>query len=1076
MIALVEKRASDAFSAVEAQQLINKGADITVRVRDQTMSMIACVREEARRGEAAGLFRAQYCVRLAQVLQDHASELLGQIVLSTEGPDFKQIESLAAIEASYYQEAKYGPLGLLGHLLQQQQIPIRDDVVRFLIEHDPKVRYSLTMADEQKETCLSLARKNESCPQQVRENLQRTLDLLLVRAAFDHPSVEASEITQWVARGANIEAVDEQRNTALINAIKEDDYKLVCVLVAAGCDVNKEGLDHKKPIQIAKELTKRNARLIALLETKNVNADLKRLIETKRSRLTVHAVAERLAQGANINAPIANNSTFLHLLIANHGSPDLLTAFVNDFNADLFAMDLDGHRSIEMCILYDSSPCKLLQTLLKLPKVNTDLFFNPKLNKSILQFAQEKEKPEAVKIIQADLNLRLWSVVLRATSKDESNQRLESEVKLLLNYQAEIDHQHNEKDYDRWTVLHLACKTATKSFVQFLIQECHADPDLATGKGDRPISVATEFGQQPMIEYFNEQLGLSLNVSNKERQTPLHLAARSGHLNVIRYLVRWGADHRAKNVSRQSPLDLARSNATQVGPNLVERKSLLLFLERLTCPPLERSDPNERAAVVPSFDLDICELPEPPQMEPLAGKEEKALKTRGFFSKAPNDMLHDAAMSGRVEDMEVAIQQGADICWKRNEMSVYKIASLSMEDYQRKASAPGVNVTDLHRYQRICNGCQKIMQRVQQMAQSALTDAIKKADAREAIAYLEAGAPVTTDLLYFVCTTTDDVRILSYLSQYYAELRQALIDYTTADSPYRLAKQKNHVRTASYIKYTLSVECATAVAANNVEYVKKLIRAGASADMPSVSNLDVALAHQNPELVRVLCDAGARMNKEWFQSNSLSLPLDVTERLHPAIAFQMNRSFINHQLRYAAAAGDWEMFQECIQHGADINSENCHGSTALLCSIQHGNHFRIVHTLLSRGATILHSNLTEPISLVDLAEQHHFKQIAEYMSKELNRQFLTSILNNDEKSAERFEALGADFNCQDEQGRTPLHYAVQYHGLELASWLTDRGSTPMRADQEGTYPIHEAVQKGMCSTSKGKDSLFPASR
>ena len=1037
--------------------------------------MIACVREEARRNQIIAPILEQNCIRLAQVLRDHASELLGQIVLSTEGPDFEKVEELVQVEASCYQENKYGPLGLLGHLLQQQQIPIRDDVVRFLIEHDPKVRYSLTMADEQKETCLSLARKNESCPQQVRENLQRTLDLLLVRAAFDHPNVEASEITQWVARGANIEAVDEQQNTALINAIENNQYESVYALMAAGCNLNHGDKYGEKPIQIAKQIEPRNARIISLLETGNVHVQLKRLIETKRSRLTVRAVAERLTQGANINAPIANNSTFLHLLIANHGSPDLLTAFVNDFNADLFAMDLDGHRSIEMCILYDSSPCKLLQTLLKLPKVNTDLFFNPKLNKSILQFAQEKEKPEAVKIIQADLNLRLWSVVLRATSKDESNQRLESEVKLLLNYQAEIDHQHNEKDYDRWTVLHLACKTATKSFVQFLIQECHADPDLATGKGDRPISVATEFGQQPMIEYFNEQLGLSLNVSNKERQTPLHLAARSGHLNVIRYLVRWGADHRAKNVSRQSPLDLARSNATQVGPNLVERKSLLLFLERLTCPPLERSDPNERAAVVPSFDLDVCELPEPPQMQTFAAKAEGGSILEQLFTRTPDDMLHDAALTGKVYEADAAIRQGADIRSKSAGMTAYQRAFLSMQDSHKRATANGIGLNDRNRFEIVRDGCQKIVENLQQIAQEAFIAAVQKRDAREAIAYLEAGAPVNTDLLDFLCTTTDDIRILDFLVRQYPSIREALLDVTTTNSPYRRAKQYKNSVTASYIKYTLSVECATAVAANNVEYVKKLIRAGASADMPSVSNLDVALAHQNPELVRVLCDAGARMKKEWFQSNSLSLPLDVTERLHPAIAFQMNRSFINHQLRYAAAAGDWEMFQECIQHGADINSENCHGSTALLCSIQHGNHFRIVHTLLSRGATILHSNLTEPISLVDLAEQHHFKQIAEYMSKELNRQFLTSILNNDEKSAERFEALGADFNCQDEQGRTPLHYAVQYHGLELASWLTDRGSTPMRADQEGTYPIHEAVQKGMYFHELGRlihDSVF----
>ena len=1026
------------------------------------MSMIASVRQEAKRNETVAPHLVPNCLKLAQVLEDHASELLERLILFAREPRLAEMGDLIEVGASGYQESKYGPLGLLGHLLQQQDIPIRFEVVELLIEKDPKVRYSLTMADDRKETCLSLSSKNDQCSDAIQRYLQKTLDSMLVRAAFDHRNVDANEIVQWIARGADMTAVDHNQNTALINAIETDHYELVVALLAAGCDLNHRDSHGDTPIEIARQIEPRNARLIALLETKSVHVELQQLIERHRSRLKPSSVAKLLARGANINSPIANNSTFLHLLIVNKGTRELVTAFINDFNADIFAMDIDGHRSIESCILVDPSPCNVLQTFLQLSKVTTELFFNRKLNKSILQFAQDNGKEEAARVIQTELNRRLWTVVLRASTKDEINQRLEPEVKLLVEYKAEIDHKHRDnKDYDKWTVLHLACKTSTKAFVQFLIEQCHARIDLPNGRGDLPISIAAEHGHLATVEYLNGERGASLNESNKEKQTPLHLAAQNSHFNVVRYLVRWGANRKAMNVSGQTPLMLARNSASRLGPNMSERQNLMLFLQRLKRPVESENDHNGQDRIVPSPDLDLCELPEPPSLDPLGTTEKRISIMEQFFDTSPNAILYEAAATGNVPEADAAIQQGADICSKRDGATAYRIAFLAMQDYHKKATADGVRPQEQNRLQTMRDGCQKIIENLQQIAQSALITAIQKPDAHEAVAYLEAGAPVTSDLLDFVLTTTDDAQILDYLVRQHAVIRKALSDYTTEESPYRIAQRYKHSDIAAYIKYTLSEECVKAVAANDSDYVRKLLQAGASPDMPAVSNLDVALRHRNPEIIRLLCDYGARMNEQWFEPNSVTLSPDVLERLPTDIAFQMNRSFLNRQLRYAAAAGDVSMFEECILRGADINAENCHGSTALLYAIKHGNYLPIGHTLISRGATILHSNLDETISLVDLAKQYHYEQTAEYLSAELNRQFLTSILNNDRKSAARFEALGADFNYQDEQGRTPLHYAVQYHGAELVAWLTDRGSTPMRADKEGTFPIHEAVKKGM---------------
>jgi ankyrin repeat protein len=250
---------------------------------------------------------------------------------------------------------------------------------------------------------------------------------------------------------------------------------------------------------------------------------------------------------------------------------------------------------------------------------------------------------------------------------------------------------------------------------------------------------------------------------------------------------------------------------------------------------------------------------------------------------------------------------------------------------------------------------------------------------------------------------------------------------------------------------------------NNLPYVTQLVRSGASVDMPDTDNLKEALKHQNIELIRFLCDNGAKMSIEWLENPNVILPENVTQEMSSDIVTCINRCLINRRLRFAAANGDLTEVFRCQRLGANINSMNCYGSTAVLCAIQHGNYISIVHALVSRGASILHCNDNEPMSLIDLAKSKQYDAIANYLTEELNTQFITAIIKDDRKTAEKFQELGVDFNYQDEQKRTALHYAVQYHGFDLVKWLCDRSSLPNSADINGDYPIILATQKGILS-------------
>ena len=1066
LLKLVEKRAGENSSWVTAQTLINAGADISVPLNNG--SMVQFVLAEEKRQRPVAQHKAANCLELIKVLEKRASDLLVEQVVSASGGDANEIRRLVQLRANTYQLERFGPLGLLGELLKQDKVSVRPEVVLSLIEGDPYKRAGVTAENEQGQTCLSLARNNPKCTKEAVDCLRDELDKTLNKAPWFRPPIDVNEIVCWVRRGANTEAVDELGNTVLANAVIANNLELVRALVSCGCDIAHANAENLTPIDIAKRATPKNQLLIAALEAQTVNTELKKLIETKKSSLMPDEVNALLTKGANINAPIANNNSLLHVLINNKGTPEMVTAFINDFNADISIMNTSGQRPIETCILLDDEPFTVLKTFLSLPKVPNSMFFNAKLKKSLLQFAVDQNRLGASKVIQREINQRFWACVAQANSKKKHNQTVKEEVTEMIAHGAQIDNKHTDKEHEEWTVLHLACRSTAKGFIQFLVEDMKANYLLPNRHGDYPIAVAAEHGQLPIVEYLRTLSGSNVNVTNKEMQTPLHLATKNHHLLVVRFLVLWGANHQAQNEAKQTPLDIARTNTSKKKEDEMNDKKLISFLEQLHCPPVEKEGKKSEATISqPSVELDTCELVAPLPVKPIpaANTDPEGLgnKSLGLFSGSPNTNLYAAAKDGNAYEANEAIGQGADICFVKGNRNAYQVAQESVKEFHAKLHQGNVGFENREKLQAMMLGCQQIADTIRQVAHKKLVEAVEQSDPSLVRAYYRAGAPITEDFLYYACSTSDNVEIVDYLLQESRDVYQSIFNYTRPDSPYRTAKKKKFNNVASYLKYLLSVDCTKAVKENNLPFVRRLILAGASVDMQDTNNLNEAFKHGDPVLINLLCKNGAKMPTEWLNSSTITLPADVAGKMPPEVVLRIDRCLINRRLRYVAACGNLAEVVRCQRMGADINSMNCHGSTAVLCAMQYGNSFSVVHALVSCGASILHSNDSEPMSLIDLAKSRHYDQLSNYLAKEFNSQFITSILNNDRERAERFAQLGVDFNHEDEQKRIALHYAVQYHGIDLVKWLCECGSSPMTADINGDYPIILATEKGQFS-------------
>ncbi|CAF3320559.1 unnamed protein product [Rotaria sp. Silwood2] len=972
---------------------------------------------------------------------------------------------LVQLKASCYQEDKFGPLGLLGKVLTEDKYPVRLDIVKFLVENDEHTRFSLTKVGDQHQTCIQLSINNLQCSKNITEYLQRQFDLILNKIPLVQPQINVNEVVEWIRRGANTEVIDEDGNTVLLNAVIANNLALVRILVAAGCDTAHENNKKLTSLQIAQNTKPRNGQLVAILSEQIVNNELKTLIEKKKSLLTFEEVNRLLANGANINASIGNRGSLLHLLIASDGTTEMVCSFVKDFNADISAMNVNGYRPIEMCILVNENSSSLLSAYFKLPKISADTFFSSKLNKSILQFAQEQNRPLAIQIIQDELNLRLWNCVAHANTNEKNNQTVAVEAEQLIRYGAQIDHKHVHKDYDAWTVLHLACKTTMEHFVEYLIKHLKADYTLPNGNGDWPLSIAAEYGHLSIVKFLRKLPNSKLNVANKDKQTPMHLATKNQHLLVVHYLILWGADHEALDLSGKTSLDLARSIVAKTKEDIIKKNKLIHLLQKLICSTDVAISNQKSHSVKANDDIDTCELVpmvsvSEIQMTDAYNEEKLGAENKGVCLKTPSAILLDAAAKGDVNAAKQAIAEGAEIHHKNYNLIPYNVAKLAVKKHSISIKLQPAMSVERNKFYAMAIACQQIAEEISQIALTKLIESIQQSHSGRVKAYHDAGASLTSDLLELACSTTDNVEIVHYLLRQSPDIYQAMFKYTTPDSPYHIAKKKKFDKVAAYLKYQLSIECRKAISENNLAFVKQLLSAGASVDTQDTNNLLEALKHKNAELIQLLCENGAKMPSEWLECDTIVLPSNISEQMDPDIAFRINRYLIDRKLRVAATNGDLSMLIKCQHLGADINSKNCHNLTALLYAVKNGDYFQIVHALVSRGATILHSNDDE-LPLIELSRTKNYQRITNYLFQELNAQFLAAILDNDIQTAEAFEALGADFNCQDEQQRTPLHYAVQHHGIDLVTWLCDRGSTPTIADINGNYPIMEATEKGM---------------
>lgn len=260
-----------------------------------------------------------------------------------------------------------------------------------------------------------------------------------------------------------------------------------------------------------------------------------------------------------------------------------------------------------------------------------------------------------------------------------------------------------------------------------------------------------------------------------------------------------------------------------------------------------------------------------------------------------------------------------------------------------------------------------------------------------------------------------------------------------------------------------------------LEITKILFAKGAKIGVYDKEILYVPIAWGNAQLVSLLLDRGASptAKDEVYTPTELALKYsqrEVYDLLISRGGIPVDKySAAQLTLVHAAGEGDIAGMERAVKAGADINSGDASGKTALCEALKHRglDYLSAVLWLLNAGADPNlpnieiggDSGLVGKAGLVEGIPLHVFVWSSGHTldNATLNperRELIEGILT-------RLLQAGAKVSGMDSKSRTPLHIAAKYDHLRAAELLIRAGARVMARDNQGKTPLDYAESASM---------------
>ena len=146
-----------------------------------------------------------------------------------------------------------------------------------------------------------------------------------------------------------------------------------------------------------------------------------------------------------------------------------------------------------------------------------------------------------------------------------------------------------------------------------------------------------------------------------------------------------------------------------------------------------------------------------------------------------------------------------------------------------------------------------------------------------------------------------------------------------------------------------------------------------------------------------------------------------------------------------------------LAHGADLNTPGADGRTILRRAAGDWMSWKIPY-LLRQGAAVRPEEGGSPMLMLDVVRRDPGED-------EGMKQFRLRFIGRCAKTARLLIGAGALVNIRDENGMTPLHYAVRNGYAECAEVLLKAGADANATNRAGQTPLAMALQSQQTNTA-----------
>lgn len=360
--------------------------------------------------------------------------------------------------------------------------------------------------------------------------------------------------------------------TPLMIATEIGDASLIKLLLDKNADVTLQNKNLQTALHIAAEEDLNDICKILVeyqpkAETKTVN-----LLSTNSNGfapLHIAAVAGKtslveyfIKMGVDVNTTSEHGETALHLAL-NNGNLDLVKLLLS-FDADVMAKTSNGYTALHYASKFgDVNACKLLmEHQPKLESKKADIYALDICGNSSIFTAASLGNTEVVEyFINLGIDINRKNESERTILHKAVQENYQELVKLLIRYKADV----MAKDDEGNTPLHYAAEYGCLELCQLLIgiHQQAKSPSNIWDLNESNLSaffIAVSQGDIGIIEYFLS-FGTSINYSDQSGDTALHCAVDNFQEDCVAYLL----EHKAEIVANkcgQTPLHIAAKNGS----------------------------------------------------------------------------------------------------------------------------------------------------------------------------------------------------------------------------------------------------------------------------------------------------------------------------------------------------------------------------------------------------------------------------------------------------------------------------------------------------------------------------------